>query len=67
MTRARRDATRPQGTPPSDGDDALAVCIEEYGDSVECTFFPYDADEEALLTTWITAEDDAFVDLADHR
>jgi|GEM_PF-1988873 len=63
MTSARRNPRRRPESSVSDGDEALAVCVEEYADTVECTFFPYDADDEALLTTWMTATDDAFVDL----
>lgn len=68
MTRARPDAPGPLDPGVSNGDGGtLAVCIEEYADSVQCTFFPYDADEQALLTTWMTAADDAFVDLDEWR
>lgn len=41
--------------------------IEEYEDRTECTVFPRDADEDAVVTQWITATDDAFVDLEDAR
>lgn len=67
MTRARSDAPRADASTASDADDLLAVYIEEYADTVECTFFPYDASDEALLTTWMTAVDDAFVDLDECR
>ncbi len=67
MTRARSDGPRAHASTASDADDPLAVSIEEYADTVECTFFPYDATDEELVTTWITAADDAFVDVENYR
>ena len=67
MTRARSDGLRAHASTASDADDPLAVSIEEYADTVECTFFPYDATDEELVTTWMTAADDAFVDLENYR
>lgn len=67
MTRARSDAPRADASTASDADDLLAVYIEESADTAECTFFPYHATEEELLTTWMTAIDDAFVDLDEYR
>lgn len=67
MTRARSDNPRIHASTASDADDLLAVSIEEYADTVECTFFPYDATDEELVTTWMTAADDAFVDLENYR
>lgn len=67
MTRARNDALRADASTASDADDLLAVYIEDSADAVECTFFPYDASDEELLTTWMTAVDDAFVDLDEYR
>ncbi|WP_435100370.1 DUF7511 domain-containing protein [Halarchaeum sp. P4] len=60
---------------PDDGDIRLATeteswpefdltCrVEEYEDGDHCTVFPADADDDELVTTWLTAEGDAFVDL----
>ena len=45
----------------------LAHRIEEYADGEECTLFPAGCDEQALLTHWITAEEDDFVDLSEMR
>ncbi|MFB6097481.1 MAG: hypothetical protein ABEJ74_08845 [Haloferacaceae archaeon] len=43
---------------------ALRAVVTEYGDHPdECTLYPTDATEAELVTTWITAEGDAFVDL----
>lgn len=67
MTRARSDAPRRQESTASDADAPLAVSIEEYADTVECTFFPYDASDEELVTTWMTAADGAFVALENYR
>lgn len=67
MTRARSDTPRRQESTASDAETPLAVSIEEYADTVECTFFPYDASDEELVTTWMTAVDDAFVDLENYR
>ena len=41
--------------------------IEAYADGEECTLFPECVPEEDLVTRWITAEDGAFVDLAEMR
>lgn len=41
----------------------LACRVEEQDDGVECTVYPADADEETLVTTWLTAADDAFIDV----
>lgn len=67
MTRARSDAPSRQASTASDADNPLAVSIEQYADTVECTFFPYNASDEELVTTWMTAADDAFVDVAEWR
>ena len=46
----------------------VAARVEADGDDrEECTLFPVDADADELVTTWLTAADDAFVDLADCR
>ena len=45
----------------------LAHRIEAYSDGEECTLFPECVPEEDLVTHWITAEDGAFVDLAEMR
>ena len=49
------------------GSGELAHRIEAYTDGEECTLFPESCSEEVLLTHWITAEEGAFVDLADMR
>ncbi|GAD53397.1 hypothetical protein MBEHAL_2157 [Halarchaeum acidiphilum MH1-52-1] len=45
----------------------LACRVEEYDDGVQCTIYPDGADDDTLVTTWLTAEDDAFVDLESAR
>lgn len=45
----------------------LACRVEEYADGAECTVFPADADDDELVTTWLTAADDAFVDVESVR
>ncbi|GGL28026.1 hypothetical protein GCM10009037_09540 [Halarchaeum grantii] len=45
----------------------LTCRVEEYADGAECTVFPADADDDELVTTWLTAADDAFVDLESVR
>lgn len=48
-------------------DVGLDARIESYDDEDLCTIHPQDADEETLVTTWISARGDAFVDLDDMR
>lgn len=45
----------------------VAARIETQDGREECTLFPADADADDLVTTWLTAEGDAFVDLPDYR
>ncbi|MFP4530483.1 MAG: hypothetical protein ACLFNC_04245 [Halodesulfurarchaeum sp.] len=45
----------------------LAHRIEDYAGGAECTLYPTSCDENALMTRWMTAEEGAFVDLADMR
>ncbi|WP_396613053.1 hypothetical protein ACH9L7_07255 [Haloferax sp. S1W] len=59
-------------TPDADSDQrprprlTARVVVHDNGES-ECTFHPVDATPEELLTTWITAFDDSFVDLETMR
>jgi len=41
----------------------LACRVEEHDGDAECTVYPADADDDTLVTTWLTAADDAFVDV----
>ncbi len=45
----------------------LAHRIEEYSGGAECTLYPVTCDEDDLMTRWMTAEEGAFVDLAEMR
>lgn len=45
----------------------VSAVIDEDEGVIECTLYPTDADEETLVTTWLTARDDAFVQLDDMR
>lgn len=51
---------------PAPETDVVAVLVEANG-RTECTIFPPGADENDLLTTWITAVEGSFVDLTDWR
>lgn len=50
--------------PPADHTVAEVV---DTRDGRQCTIYPADVDEAALVTTWITADEDAFVDLEEMR
>ncbi len=60
--------TRPDRT---DADDPAAefdhVTIDCDSAPDECAIFPREATEEELLTTWVTAQGDSFVDLESMR
>ncbi len=45
----------------------LAAHVEVQDGERACTLFPANAAGDELVTTWVTAEDDAFVSLADWR
>lgn len=45
----------------------LACRVEEYDDGDQCTVYPADADDDELVTTWLTATGDAFVNVEDVR
>lgn len=68
-------ATEDSGEEHSDGllaskTDVAGVSValdESPGGTVECTLYPTDADEEELVTTWLTAGEDAFVSLDETR
>lgn len=47
--------------------DRVDARVESQDGSEECTLFPGDVPAHELVTTWMTAADDAFVDLADYR
>ncbi|WP_276299325.1 DUF7511 domain-containing protein [Halorussus lipolyticus] len=44
-----------------------AVVVERDDDADECTLYPADADDEDLVTEWITAEEDSYVALDSMR
>jgi hypothetical protein len=67
MTRGRTDGDLEPGTTSDDAAPRLDARIEAQDGHEECTLFPADADEADVLTTWITAADDAFVSLAELR
>jgi len=46
---------------------ALTAALDDPEAPAEVTVYPGDADPEALVTTWVSAEADAVVDLADVR
>ncbi|MFC7167374.1 DUF7511 domain-containing protein [Halospeciosus flavus] len=41
--------------------------VVPYEDGDECTLYPSDADEEELVTKWVSAKGDSFVDLEERR
>lgn len=43
------------------------VTVENDDAPDECAIFPRDADEDVLMTTWISAHDDSFVDCESMR
>ena len=57
------DAPRPIEHPPCE----LVSVIWDEGEPHLCAVFPADATPGAGLTEWLTARDDAFVDLEDAR
>ena len=61
------DAEAPDDQPESAADGRVLARVEAADDGEECTLFPADAEPEDIVTTWVTAADDAFVDLADWR
>lgn len=62
----------PQGMPRLDSPESnaprLEAVVERYdGRSDQCTIYPADAEEMERMTTWITAEDPAFVAVSQLR
>jgi hypothetical protein len=54
--------------PPADLPGALTAAVVEYDDEPdECTLYPTEASEKALVTEWITAEEGSYVDLDEMR
>jgi hypothetical protein len=53
--------------PESAASGRLVARVEETDGGSECTLFPADAEGEELVTTWMTASEDSFVELADCR
>jgi hypothetical protein len=51
------------GASSDDVSSRLLARVESQNGSEECTLFPAHAPAEELVTTWVTAADDAFVDL----
>ncbi|QLG50304.1 DUF7511 domain-containing protein [Natrinema halophilum] len=43
------------------------VTVENDHAPNECAIFPHDVSEDVLMTTWISAHDDSFVDLETMR
>jgi len=66
-TRSDDAAAQPDDQPESAAAGQVLARVESAADGEECTLFPADADAEELVTTWMTAADDSFVDLADCR
>ena len=60
-------AAQPDDQPESAAAGQVLARVESADGGEQCTLFPADADAEELVTTWMTADDDAFVDLADCR
>jgi hypothetical protein len=53
---------------PDDCPVSLTAAVVERGDGLdECMLYPADADEEALVTEWITAEEGSYVELDSMR
>lgn len=65
MTHARRDPRRE--AVPADVAVELAAHVESSDGRVECTLYPLNADADELVTTWMTAANDSFVDLENWR
>lgn len=59
---------RPEDTLADDAAPNVVAAVEtrENGPD-ECTLFPCDAEDVDLMTTWITAQEDSFVDLESMR
>jgi len=61
-------AAQPDDQPESAAAGRVLARVEPADDGSEaCTLFPADAAPEDLVTTWVTAAEDSFVDLADCR
>jgi hypothetical protein len=62
-------ASRTPDSEPFDGDGVprLDCRIDASDGERTCTLFPADASGDELVTTWVTAEEGAFVDAADWR
>ncbi|UPW01416.1 hypothetical protein M0R88_04765 [Halorussus gelatinilyticus] len=68
VTSPNADDCAPTDDPPSDRPADLRAVVEERDDRPdECTLYPPDADDEALVAEWITAEEGSFVDLDEMR
>jgi hypothetical protein len=64
MTGGHRSHPDPAPGASSDGvSSRLLARIESQDGHEECTLFPAHASADELVTTWVTAADDAFVDL----
>jgi len=68
-TRTHSDdaAAQPDDQPESAAAGRVLARVESAEGGEECTLFPADAGAEDLVTTWMTAGEDSFVDLADCR
>lgn len=47
--------------------DQVIAEVVETSDGRQCTIYPANVDDTALVTTWITADEGAFVDLEEMR
>ncbi|WP_049895479.1 DUF7511 domain-containing protein [Halopiger xanaduensis] len=60
--------TDSRSSPTASSSIALECVVIENDDAPnECAVYPRDADRDELMTTWITAHDDAFVELESMR
>jgi len=62
------DCSLPTEESPSDRPSGLRAVVEEHDERPdECTLFPRGADDEALVTEWITAEEGSYVNCDEMR
>lgn len=62
------DRTPPTDESQADGPGELTAVVVEYdGEPDECTLYPAEASDDALVTEWITAEEGSYVELDEMR
>ncbi|WP_208023552.1 DUF7511 domain-containing protein [Halorussus pelagicus] len=62
------DYSLPTEESPSDRHFGLRAVVEEHDERPdECTLFPPAADDEVLVTEWITAEEGSYIDCDEMR